>query len=258
MSESDGFRRLVLDIGHGAADAAALRAAEAFARLLGVELHCVFIEDEAVLALAGLPFAREYRLPTHDWSPIDASALAAELRHAAVQARQLLDRTLGDDGVPRAFEVLRGEPAACLAGLCRTDDIVVRVGPQARGAAPLASCLLLPRGFQPRGGAVVAVMAGDDDPALEVACRIAAAAGDGLMVLAGRAVDEASVRARAVAAGVPVGRVVVRCVAVGKPADILSALGGMREQVIVMARPAAGEAEVAGLFEGRRVPMLLI
>ncbi len=92
--------RLILEVCHGAADAETLRAAVEFARLLGLDLHCLFIEDEAGLALAELPFARKIRLPTHEWSPLNAETIARELRQAASQMRRLLD------------EVLRGPPGS--------------------------------------------------------------------------------------------------------------------------------------------------
>ena len=62
------YRKVIVGLCHGAADAATMRTAAEFAQLLGLDLHCLFIEDEALLALAELPFAREIRLPTHTWS----------------------------------------------------------------------------------------------------------------------------------------------------------------------------------------------
>ena len=189
--------RLILDLCHGAADAETVRAAVEFAQLLGLDLHCLFIEDEAVLALAELPFAREIRLPTHEWSPLNAETIARELRQAASQMRRLLDEVLRGVGVASDFEVLRGDPAACIAAVCQTGDIVIVAEPGppiARAAygvtrlhtaayASAASVLLLPARHKPRRGHVVAVLADATDGSLEVECRIATAANEDVAIL---------------------------------------------------------------------------
>ena len=61
-------RRVIVGLCYGAPDAETMRTAAEFAHLLSLNLHCLFIEDEALFALAELPFAREIRLPTHTWS----------------------------------------------------------------------------------------------------------------------------------------------------------------------------------------------
>ena len=129
------YRRLILDLCHGASDAETMRAAAEFARLLGLDLYCLFIEDEALLALAELPFAREIRLLTHDWSPIDADTIEAELRQAANETRRLLDEIIQGVGISSEFAVLRGDPAACIAALCRSGDIVVIAEPRPSGSS---------------------------------------------------------------------------------------------------------------------------
>jgi hypothetical protein len=65
----------------------------------------LFVEDEALLALAERPFARELRLPSHEWQPVEAGHIAAELRHAAADARRLLHEVAATRGVSNAFEV---------------------------------------------------------------------------------------------------------------------------------------------------------
>ena len=59
-------RRIVLSLHHGAASRSAMRHAAEMARLLDVGLTGIFVEDEAVHGLAAMPFAREFRLPSHD------------------------------------------------------------------------------------------------------------------------------------------------------------------------------------------------
>ena len=117
------FRRLIIELGHGDASAEALRVAADLARLLGLDLHAVLIEDQALFDLTDLPFAREIRLPTHDWHPFNAARLADEFGHLASQARRQLAGIGALHGGVHALEVLRGDPATCILGLCRTAQL---------------------------------------------------------------------------------------------------------------------------------------
>ena len=93
---------------------AATSAAARLARLLEAELRGIFVEDEALHALAALPFAREFRLPGHAWTRMAAPSLGGDF----AQLRRLLRDAAAEMGIEPAFEVMRGDPAACLAGLC--------------------------------------------------------------------------------------------------------------------------------------------
>lgn len=267
------YRRLVLDLYHGASDAQTLRVAAELARLMHLDLHCLFIEDEAVHALAALPFAREIRLPAHVWSPIDADTLAAEMRDAAVRARRALDEVITGLGVTREFEVLRGDPAACVAGICRSDDILVVSEPAAQARAAhgtrrrrgvahetVGSVLLLPLGVSLRKGPVVAVLADAADGALDVACAIANAAGERVAVVcAGEAASErVAERAEALGRGE---RLILRQTRGEQADDVLHVLGNLKERLIVMSRGglAAGDtASASRIATQRGVPLLLM
>src|SRR3954464_12680134 len=104
---STRFRRLVLELGHGALNPEAMRAAAAFAHLLHAELHALFIEDETLLHASGLPFAREISPVSYQWRPLEPGRLEAELRAAADLARAQLDAAARAMGVRRSFEVRR-------------------------------------------------------------------------------------------------------------------------------------------------------
>lgn len=272
-------RRLILDLYHGAADVNLLRASAELARFLGLDLHCLFIEDEALLALAELPFAREIRLPAHRWTPIDTISLSDDLRQAAAQTRRRLDDIIRNAGVASAFEVLRGDPAECIAGVCRAGDIVVVVEPgppvlhgahrlQAAAYASPASVLLLPVRLKPRAGPVVAVLTHAADPSLAVACRLALAAGEDLAILlpdrdgaaaSAAAPDQAT--GLAIALGLRHDRISVRRIHDTTAENITHALTGLRERLIVMTRSAspASEAPAASrIAADLGVPVLLI
>lgn len=276
-SEHVMHRRLVLELCHGCADAETMRAAAEFASLLGLDLHGLFIEDAAVLALADMPFAREICLPTHEWQRIDADRMAAELRHAAVEARRMLREIATTMGVPNAFEILRGDPAEMIAAVLSSGDVFAIAPPDAAGArltlgfarlheaahGSMASVLLLPGGFGSRHGPVVAVLAGAVDPSLPPAARLAVRAREGLVLLLPEdGVElEHEVVERAARLGVPRARITVRRLAGLQAADLLHALGHMRERLLVVthdASPAGAVAEALSIAVDRGVPVLLV
>jgi len=101
-----------------ALDTAARLAAEAKA-----PLHGIFVEDEELLQLASLPFARQMTLGAH------AEALTTEhvelhLRIAAGRARRDLFAAADRHGVRGSFEIVRGAADSALAGASERDLVV--------------------------------------------------------------------------------------------------------------------------------------
>ena len=199
-----GFRRLVLELGHGAVDAEALRQAAAFAQLLDAELHALFIEDDTLVHASGLPFAREISPLSYQWRKLEPERLATDQRAAAERARRRLIEAATASGVRQHFEIRRGDLALHVIETCVASDIVV-VGPRGatHGARQLretarrsaAAVLYLPAKPIRRRGPVVALVSGPQDPARPVAERIAALAHERLLVLpAGTALGDTGER----------------------------------------------------------------
>lgn len=276
-TERTMHRRLIVELCHGGADARTLRAVAEFAALLELDLHGLFIEDEALLLLAELPFVREIRLPTHEWQKVEAGRIAGELRRAAENAQRLLHEIAAALGVPHAFEVRRGDPAEIIAVIASGSDIIVIAEPAAPGGrlAPAlsrvqaaahgsaASLLLLPAGYMPRHGPVVALVTGADDPSLVPAARAAVNTREGLLVLLpeGDAAMADRVVERAVALGVPRPRVATRMLGGLHAEDVLHALGHVRERLMVLTRDASAAGDVAAasrIAADRGVPVLLL
>jgi len=270
-------RRLIVELCHGAADARTLRAVAEMAALLELDLHGLFVEDEALLGLAGLPFARELRLPTHEWQPIDAGRIAAELRRSAADARRLLRETAAALGVPDAFEVRRGDPAEMIAAVTMATDVVVVAAPAgpagwvAHGAAQVqaaahhatASLLLLPAGCTPQRGPVAALVTDARDPALALAARAAASTDERLLVLlpAGDAAIADAALEAAAALGVPTTRVAMSNLNGTGVEDVLHALDRARERLVVLTRGACAAGDVAAAWRiaaGRGAAVLLV
>lgn len=270
-------RRLVLELCHGCADAQTMRTAAQFAASLGLDLHGVFIEDTSVLALAELPFVREIALPTHQWQKLDVERMQDEMRHAARQARRMLHDIGASIGVSNAFEVLRGEPGETIAAVLSAGDVVVISAPANAGArlAPgfarvheaahvsAASVLLLPIGFAPRHGAVVAIISDAADASLVPAAQLAVSAKENLLLLLPQDGDDTVRLATEQAAtmGMAASHIATRRLTGLQTEDVLHALGHMRESLIVLthgACPAAGVEEASRIVAERGVPVLLI
>ncbi|MBR0683722.1 hypothetical protein GXW74_24810 [Roseomonas eburnea] len=259
-------RRLLLDLGQAAAGHDGIEAAALIARMLELDLLGVFVEDEALLALAALPFARELRLPSHAWSTIEAPQVAAELGQTAARLRRLLEQHCARLGIPAGFEVVRGDPAACLAGLRGDADMLALVAPgtaagRSFGAFPRAwdaalrsdaPVLLLPPGGGRTRGPVVSISEAAGMAPLDLALRLAAASGEDLLLLqppgAGLSAEAAAERAHA--SGLGEVRVKARPLRALSAGAIAEGLGTARERLLVLAR------EVAAAFGGDGAPRL--
>ena len=185
------YRRVVLGMGTGGVDRDVLRTAAEFARLLDLEMLGLFIEDRSLLTLAALPFARELRLPGHDWQALEVRRIGDELRAAASCARKLFEEEVESQGIAYSFEVQRGDPARLSGSITRPTDILIAVEPDpaellTSGSQPArrpaatspAAVLLLPRSGMPRRGPIAAIAASDSDPSFQLAARLAAASGE--------------------------------------------------------------------------------
>jgi len=247
-----GFRRLVLELGHGAADRVTMREAAIFAQLLDAELHALFVEDETLLHASALPFAREISPVSLRWRKLESDRMAAELHATAERARRHLMETADAIGVRRTFEIRRGDLALSVSETCAASDIVVLAQPpreSTHGSRRLretavqsaASVLNLPPKPGRRHGPIVAAINGADDPTLPVARLIASQSHERLLVLTA-------------------GERAARFLPSTAPGDIETALGDLRERLIVVTRTVTPERRGAwtDLAAVRGVPVLVI
>jgi len=276
MAGRAAYQRVLLDLCNAAADRGGIRVAAELARLLDLDLTGVFVEDTALFGLAEYPFARELRLPGHEWHKLDPGRIAAEVRAAAETARRLLDEHSAPLGIRSLFEVVRGDPSGSIAALSGTSDIVVLVEPAAPSerlarAFPrawqsalrsAAAVLLVPPRIARHHGPIAAVVTSAGDPALATAAAIAAAAGEQLLLLLPH--DDAlktAALAAARAAGLGGGQVRThRLRAATTQEAVLHALGTTQERLLVLTRAAGGVPDTAAshLAAARRVPVLVV
>jgi hypothetical protein len=254
MAELPEYRRIIIDLYWSSGDQRTIAAAAGLARLLGLDLLGIYVEDEAVHGLAGLPFAREFRLPTHQWGAIEAGHVAIEFRHAAGNAERMLARVAASLGVASRFEVTRGDPSASVATGSGVGDIVVFAEPRRAGErmtrsfqrswqaalSAAASILVVPSGLVDRSGQIAAVVTGHDDASLVTAARIALAAGEDLLLLL--PATEPGIREAGIAAaralGVPERRIRTAFIPSLSPEGVLHALADCPERLVVLAREA--------------------
>ncbi len=107
-------RRVVLQMRSGRSSPVALEAAIRMARALESELEGVFVEDEHLLSLAALPFAREISSTGRRSRPLSADVVGAEMRAAAATLRREFERLARAAAVPARFAVVRDEPERAL------------------------------------------------------------------------------------------------------------------------------------------------
>lgn len=266
------YRRLLLDLRHAGGDPAALSAMLGLARLLELDPFGIFIEDEDVFCLAGLPFARELCLPMGAWRALDPARLAGEMAALADQAQREFERAILDLGRSAQFTRLRGDPGALFAEQAGEADIIAL----AASAAPLGladaamrrleevlfglgrTVLMLPPRLLRTRGPIAVVISGAVPEELELAVRVAVSSGEPLLLLSAaseRETDMAVVAAEA--SGVAASRIVVRTLTALTGEAILAGLTGAGERLLVLPRARAG-ARLSQLAAARGVPVLAV
>jgi nucleotide-binding universal stress UspA family protein len=103
---------------HAATDTAARLAARAKA-----SLHGIFVEDEDLLRLARLPFARQITF-AGGAEPFPAERVELHLQAAAERAGRDLRRAAKRYGVDCSFEIVRGASEIVLSGVTERDLVV--------------------------------------------------------------------------------------------------------------------------------------
>lgn len=255
------LRRLILELSHGPLDHAAIRLVAEFARDFGLDLVGIYTEDESLLRLAALPFTREIRVLTQDWRPLDPAVVVDELRGQAETLRRHLREITDRLGVRGGFEVRRGDPVLCVAGICSPADAIVvsasagirrlvtdRLG-QAAEQSP-AAMLVMPDRMTRNRGPVVVIAERLEDPAVALARAFA---------------DRQHVRLLALIAhpGVSAQRLTedVVTVAAARTEDVLRALAPVRERLVIVSHGCAGQIGIEGasrIAEAGAVPVLVL
>lgn len=255
------LRRLVLELAHGPIDPAAMRLAGEFARDFGLDLFGVYTEDESLLRMAELPFTREIRLLTHDWHRLDPGAVVDELRGQAETVRRQLREMMDRLGVRGGFEVRRGDPVLCVAGVCSPADAIVvsasttiqrPVADRLRRAAEQspAAVLVMPDRLTRNRGPVVVITDVLDDPGVALARGFAERQHVRLLVLMPETEGAAPARDLNIS---PLAAVRIE--------DVLRALAPVRERLVVITHGCSAAIGIEGasrIAEAGAVPVLVL
>jgi hypothetical protein len=95
------------------------------ASLLQAEIEGVFVEDDALFRLTGLPFLRELRLDSRNEARLDPARLTREWRAIAKQAREALEESATRAGLNWSFRVWRGEYDCDLKNLASDSEMLL-------------------------------------------------------------------------------------------------------------------------------------
>jgi hypothetical protein len=264
------FKRVVLGL-HSSSPDRIIKLAVELADLLDVELLGLFLEDTGLRNLAGIPFAREFRLLGGGWHPIDVDRLSHDLDVAARNIERAFTEATRGLLSRSQFAMLRGTTDA-IASIAQAGDIVMLAEPAGatdralRQFSPLveaavqsaAAVMFVPPYPTRTKGSIVAIAVAPDDPSIPAAATIALAANESLVVLE-TYVDEADIPSRIDALpGLKVEHISAGKAVLTDPAALAHALRQLEERLVVVTRDAGNEQIAAKIAATRRVPVLLI
>ncbi|MGH7082054.1 MAG: hypothetical protein ACREFV_06265 [Acetobacteraceae bacterium] len=258
MPGAHRYRRVLVMVREGHAEAPAFRLAAELAHFLALDLEGLFVEDEALVALSALPFARELRVPGHTWQTLDPIRMLEDFRISAGRAHQLLAEAAAELGLEAAFSVRRGDPFATLTDAVDANDILVLAEPGAVGAPALrargrdifrdgrSGVLLLPPRAVKRRGSIAVLLPGEGSDLVGIGAAMARAAAENLILIApsrdpwGRTTSESRDEAALRNAGLPPSRVHRRHVPTDDAGLIALALRAAGARLLVLDRASLG------------------
>ncbi len=154
------IKRILVALDASTHSLAALEAAADLAARLEAELIGLFVEDENLLHLAGLPFADEVRSPSAIRQPMSSDQMEQQLRLQARQARRALAKAAERTHARWSFRTVRGQVTASVLSAALEVDLLAlgrmsrpitqrsRLGSTARAASTRTnrSVLFMPHG----------------------------------------------------------------------------------------------------------------
>jgi len=269
--EPHSFKRLVLGLQPGAHDRTMQLAVE-LADLLHLDLLGLFLEDNSLLDLAGIPFSREFRPLGGGWHTIDLERLLHDFELAA---RSIERKFMGAaKRLPSGyqFEVARGSLAKTFASVSRRDDIVMIVEPQSPAERATqqfawlleaafrsaAAVMLVPPYIARTKGPVVAIATSAGDPCVRAAAAIALAAKEELVIIDTDGRNDPDIRKLAADTRLSIKHVAAASLKLSDPAAYALAFRQIQERLVVMTRGAFADQAASEIAAARRVPVLVV
>lgn len=123
-AESGSPRRIVVGLDTNFMAREALALAARVAASVDAGLRGVFVEDENLIALSGLPFAREVSF-SGEVRGLDEARMLRAMHAQAETARRILERVATQAHVQWSFDIARGRPLASLASVANPEDTLI-------------------------------------------------------------------------------------------------------------------------------------
>ena len=120
---SGPIERLVVTLDAASENRTAIDTAVRLAERTGVPLHGLFVEDQDLLRLAGLPFARQVTIGGGA-EPLSHDTVALQLRAAAERTRQELVGAAQRHRVTCTFEIVQGENERRVTSASESDLVI--------------------------------------------------------------------------------------------------------------------------------------
>jgi hypothetical protein len=120
---SGAIERVVVSLDAASDNPAAIDTAARLAARANAPLHGVFVEDEELLHLASLPFARQFTLGAGA-EQLTTDVVELHLKSAAERARTELLAAARRHGATATFEVVRGAPESAVSSASERDLVV--------------------------------------------------------------------------------------------------------------------------------------
>lgn len=197
-SQKGRIRRVVIGFDPSGETDALLEMAASLAGAAGAEMRGLFVEESALIDLAGLPFARVTRRGGRQGEPIDLSGMERALRREALACERALSSHAGRVRVSWSFGRTRGRLGEALGAAIDRGDLVAitagDIGAQAgrealmlarRAAAQGMGAVIVSPRRRRAWGPVVVLDDGDEGAleALEIGARVATVRGEPLAVM---------------------------------------------------------------------------
>ena len=191
------IRRILVALDASTHSLAALDAAAELAASLGAELLGIFVEDENLVHLAGLPFSHELRSSSATSQPMNSEAMEQQLHLQAAQARWALEKAAKRVDAQWSFRTIRGQVTPSVLSAALDADLVVmgrvsrplhsrnRLGSTARATSKINRSVLLMQQGSDLSYPVLVTYDGSQAAlqALEAAAKLARLSGDKLNIL---------------------------------------------------------------------------
>lgn len=163
--DPESIARILVAFDSPSAAANLLDAAAGLALGLQAELACLLVEDERLVRLAELPFAREFGFASARSRPLDQQDLARSLRAQAERVRSLVASTAKRLSLAWSLQVVRGQTVEAMLSHSAEGDLLV-LGRTRYRPSPAPPHAPHARHFQRLAHRTVAVLFDGSEPSL--------------------------------------------------------------------------------------------